>query len=73
MNHLQPPKNGVTIMKCNPDKYREHIASFEMTREQEDELLFALWHIMKLFAELGHGVNSINNIFPNIFEKTDQE
>lgn len=72
MNHLQPDKNGVTIMKCNPDDYRDDLAAFNMTREQEDEFLFTLWEMMRTFAEMGQGVSSINNIFPAIFEKADQ-
>lgn len=59
-------------MRCNPDDYREDFKSFELTTEQENEIIFALWEIMRLFVELGHGVNSINKIFPNIFESSDQ-
>ncbi|MEO9623044.1 MAG: hypothetical protein ABJH28_12515 [Paraglaciecola sp.] len=73
MNPLQPPENGVNIMKCNPDDYREDLAYFDMTTEQEDELLFTLWEMMRTFAEMGQGVQSINNIFPQIFEKADQD
>ncbi len=60
------------MLKCNPDKYRHAIASFNMCTEQEDELLHSLWGIMRLFAELGHGVNSINTIFPTFFESSAQ-
>lgn len=61
------------MLHCNPDKYRHAIAELGLTKAQEDELLFALWDIMRLFAEMGHGVNAINNIFPTFFEKADQE
>lgn len=60
-------------MKCNPDKYRHALAEHNLTTEQEDELLFILWDIMRMFAELGHGVNSINTIFPTFDEKADQD
>jgi hypothetical protein len=57
------------MLKCNPDKYRHAIAELDMSTEQEDELLFALWDIMRLFAEVELGVNNINSIFPSVFEK----
>ena len=60
-------------MKCNPDDYRDDIASFNMTKEQEDELLLTLWEIMRMFVEMGYGVNSINSVFPTIFESADQD
>lgn len=59
-------------MKCNPDDYRGDIASLNLTREQEDELLLTLWEIMRMFVEMGYGVHSINKVFPSIFEKADQ-
>jgi len=61
------------MLKCNPDDYREALAHFNMSTEAENELLFVLWDIMRMFAEMEHGVSSINNIFPSIFEKTDQD
>lgn len=74
MNHLQQSKNGVTInMKFDPDKYRHAIAELKLSKEQEDELLLALWDIMRMFAELGHGVNSINTFFPDVFKKDKQD
>ena len=59
-------------MRCNPDDYRDDFKSFGLTNKQENEIIFALWEIMRLFVELGHGVNSINRVFPNILEITDQ-
>lgn len=58
-------------MKLNPDDYRSDIASLNLTHEQENELLKSLWEIMRMFVELGYGVNSINNIFPELFDKAD--
>lgn len=55
-----------------PDEYRAHLADFNLTKAQEDELLHTLWDMMRMFAELGHGVNSINSVFPSIFENADQ-
>lgn len=61
------------MLKCNPDDYRQDIASLNLSPEDEDELLYTLWDMMRMFAETGHGVSSINTIFPPIFDKADQD
>jgi Zn-dependent oligopeptidase len=73
MNHLPHLKNGVTMLNCNPDKYRHAIASLNMSTTQEDELIYCIWDIMNMFAELGHGVHSINTISSIFVEKARQE
>ncbi|TDF41291.1 hypothetical protein EYS14_00050 [Alteromonadaceae bacterium M269] len=60
-------------MKCNPDDFRENLADLHLTIEQQNELLLTLWEMMRTFAETGQGVNSINNLFPPIFENADQD
>ncbi len=53
----------------NPDEYREHIEAFDLTREQQDELLLTLWNIMKSFVEMGFGVDSIHYFIPGLKEE----
>lgn len=60
-------------MNCNPDDYREEIAVFNLTREQEDELLLTLWEMMRSMVEMGWGVDTINRILPLFEEKADQD
>lgn len=60
-------------MNCNPDDYREDIAAFNLTREQEDELLLTLWEMMRAMVEMGWGVDNINRILPQLEEITDQD
>lgn len=59
-------------MKCNPDDYREDLASFNLTIEQENDVLFTLWEMMRTFAEMGQGVQGINNIFPHVFDNNTE-
>ncbi len=59
-------------MKCNLDDYRDDIAEFNLTKAQEDDLLLALWEMMRMFAEMGYGVSTINSFLPEVFEKADQ-
>lgn len=49
---LEPPK-------CDIRKYHEHIEEFDLTAEEEAELLKNLWLIMAAFVDLGFGVDSI--------------
>lgn len=43
----------------NPDRYRAHLEGFDLTKEQEDELLSTLWDIMRTFVEIGFGLDSV--------------
>ncbi|MAI62879.1 MAG: hypothetical protein CBB87_10440 [Micavibrio sp. TMED27] len=45
--------------KCDIEKYREHVQEFELTAEEEAELIKNLWLIMAAFVDLGFGVDSI--------------
>ena len=49
---IEPPK-------CDVEKYREHVREFDLTTEEEAELLKNLWLIMASFVDLGFGVDSI--------------
>lgn len=49
---IKPPK-------CDIEKYREHMQEFDLTAEEEAELLKNLWLIMAAFFDLGFGVDSI--------------
>jgi hypothetical protein len=51
--------NTVTLFQLDPDEYREHLAEFDMSREQQDELLGVLWNIMRTFVEIGFGLDSV--------------
>jgi hypothetical protein len=61
----------LTPLKLDPDDYRED--SSELTKEQENELLQALWHIMSTFVDIGWGVDSVQLFLPDLFEKAVQD
>ena len=46
-------------LQLDPDEYREHLAEFDMTEEQQNELLGVLWNIMRTFVEIGFGLDSV--------------
>lgn len=49
---IEPPK-------CDIEKYREQVEVFDLTTEEEDELIKSLWMIMAAFVDIGFGVDSI--------------
>ena len=62
MNLTMPPS------ELDLEKYRPLIAEFEMSEDEKNALLESLWHIMKAFVDMGFGVNSIQILFPELFE-----
>jgi hypothetical protein len=65
------PSSG--SFSCDPDSYREDISAFGFTKEQEDEFLETLWHILCTMVDLGWGVESVQYFLPEIFEKAGQD
>lgn len=47
-------------------EYLPHMEEFDLTEEQATELLATIWEIMKAFVDLGLGVDSIHQIFPEL-------
>ncbi|MEW8372665.1 MAG: hypothetical protein AB2722_02050 [Candidatus Thiodiazotropha sp.] len=45
--------------QCDLEKYREHVKDFDLSEEEQAELLQTLWSIMAAFVDLGFGVDSI--------------
>ncbi len=56
-------------LTLNPDEYREHLAGFELTEAQENELLQVLWQIMSTMVDIGWGVDTVQMFLPDMFEK----
>jgi hypothetical protein len=61
-------KRSTANMRCDVDDYCKHLKDLALTPEQEAELLYTLWDMMRMFVEIGYGVDAINKIFPSIFE-----
>ena len=60
---------AISPLVFDPDKYRDGIAELGLTTEQENDMLEALWHIMKTFVEMGWGVDTVQLFLPELFEK----
>ena len=57
----------------NPDDYREDLGAFELTKEQENELLQTLWNIMSMMVDLGWGLDSVQLFDTSNGDKFDAE
>ena len=65
-----PPHNPTfSTLTLDPDEYRGDIREFRYTPEQETEMLQALWNIMGMMVDLGWGVDSVQMLLPDLFEK----
>ncbi len=55
-------ENGAFSLKLNPDDYRQYLAEYNMTKEQENEFLEALWRITSILVDKELGIDSIHLI-----------
>lgn len=56
-------KHALAPLALDPKKYRAYLDQFELSEEQQNELLETLWRICKTFVEIGFGLDSVQNIF----------
>jgi hypothetical protein len=54
----------------DPEVYRHHLKNIDISQDEADELLAALWHIMQTFVDIGWGVDNVQRIFPDLFNET---
>lgn len=55
---------------CDLQKYREYVEDFDLSEEEQTELLKTLWMIMAAFVDLGFGVDSIQ-LLPSSGQKPE--
>jgi len=60
-------------LALEPDQYRADLEEFNMTQEQENELLQVLWNMMSTMVEIGWGVDTVQIILPELFDKAGQD
>lgn len=60
-------------LKLDLKKYREYLDEFELSQEEQDELLGVVYNICRTFVEIGFGLDSVQNIFSGIAGKALQE
>ena len=60
-------EDTVTPLKFEPNDYRHHVEEFDLTEEQQNELLESLWTIMSTMVDIGWGVDTVQLLFPDLF------
>ena len=69
-NEIQGDRRPLAL---NPDEYREDLDEFDLTREQQDELLGILWNIMRTFVEIGFGLDSVQMFSTRESESSEEK
>lgn len=55
-------------LEFNPNEHRDDLKELDLTREQEDELLQALWQIISTIVDMGWGIETTQIVLQHIFE-----
>ncbi|GAB5471294.1 MAG: hypothetical protein Kilf2KO_43240 [Rhodospirillales bacterium] len=62
-----PDDAATTAVTFDPQRYRQELEGCaDLTETQAEELLLAVWEIMKAFVHLGWGVDSIHHVLPDL-------
>ena len=70
--HSDQLKPMIALPQCDFKKYQEHVKDFDLSEEEQTELLKTLWSIMTAFVDLGFGVDSIN-FLPDEVQKSAEQ
>ncbi|MEN8129340.1 MAG: hypothetical protein ABFS45_03925 [Pseudomonadota bacterium] len=70
---MSPGEDIITPLTLDPDKYREHLDEFDLSEEQQNELLETLWNIMRTFVEIGFGLDSVQIFSSPMIEKARRD
>lgn len=62
-----------TPLPLDPDDYLPYLDGFDMSLEQKQAALFALWHIMSAIVDIGFGMDTVQILLPDIFEKASRD
>ena len=60
-------KETAAPLEFKPDDYRHHLDEFDLTQEQQNELLQTLWSIMSTMVDIGWGVDTVQILLPDLF------
>jgi hypothetical protein len=66
MENVTPAKSYPPPPKLCLEDYRDDLAEFDLTPEQQKELLETLWNIMVSFVDLGFGMDSVSLAFKSV-------
>lgn len=53
----------------NAADYRDALDDFDLSEEQEEELLQTLWNVMSVFVDIGWGADSVQLVFGDLLKQ----
>lgn len=59
-------------LEFDVEKYNAYVAEMNLTKEEEEQLLKALWDIMMAFVDMGFGIHPVQEISPKKATKTKE-
>ena len=72
-DNLEPaPPNHSDDQGFNPEDYKQDLGTTTLS-DEEIEMLRALWHIMSIMVDIGWGVDSVQVLLPELFEKASEQ
>lgn len=66
-------QTSTTSLTLEPDEFRADLGEFELSNQQENELLQALWDMMSMMSDIGWRVDNVQLMLPALFEKAGQD
>lgn len=66
-------KNSDAPLDLTAEQFRHHIDEFDLTEEQQTELLQTLWNIMSTFVDIGWGVDTVQLYLPELFNEPSSD
>ena len=64
------PHPGLSpVPKLNLEDYREDLAGFYLSQEQEEELIQALWMIVCTLIDIGFGFDAVQQVIPDYLQR----
>jgi hypothetical protein len=74
---ITPGKNKqevISVPTLDCDAYRADLADFELTAEQENELLSILWDIMRTMCDLNLDMDAVQMVMPTfLYARLNEE
>ncbi len=55
----------------NAADYRDALEDFNLSEEQEQELLQTLWNVMSVFVDIGWGADSVQLVFGDLLKQEE--
>lgn len=55
-------RTGEPVLALDADAYRQYVEDFDLSEDQENELLQAIWTIIVQFVDLGFGIESVQQV-----------